>query len=83
MSLSGECVAADERNAGHHRPRHAGNDARFERKTAKNGKAYFILKASNGQAIGKSQMYASTASMEAGIESVKSNGPGGSVEDLS
>jgi len=55
--------------------KNAGDDARYERKESSNGKPYFNLKASNGQVIGKSEMYESTASMENGIESVKKNGP--------
>ncbi len=55
--------------------KNAGDDARYERKESSNGKPYFSLKASNGQVIGKSEMYESTASMENGIESVKKNGP--------
>lgn len=50
-------------------------EARFEVKTAKNGKPYFNLKASNGQVIGASQMYASEATMKAGIASVQKNAP--------
>ena len=50
-------------------------DERFEIKTAKNGKPYFNLKATNGQAIGASQMYASEATMKNGIASVKKNAP--------
>ena len=50
------------------------NDACFERKVAKNGKPYFNLKSTNGQVIGKSQMYASKAAMEKGIRSVRTNG---------
>ena len=49
------------------------NNAKFERKTAKNGKFYFNLKASNGQIIGSSQMYAGEAGMENGIKSVSEN----------
>lgn len=61
--------------------KNSADDARFERKTAKNGKAYFNLKASNGQVIGASQMYASNASMENGIKSVKNNAAGASIDD--
>ncbi|MBQ9400465.1 MAG: YegP family protein [Bacteroidales bacterium] len=48
---------------------------RFEVKEAKNGKPYFNLKASNGQVIGASQMYASERTMKAGIASVMKNAP--------
>lgn len=51
------------------------NDARYERKTAKDGSPFFNLKASNGQIIGTSEMYSSTSAMENGIKSVKENGP--------
>ena len=50
-------------------------EERFEIKTAKNGKPYFNLKASNGQVIGASQMYASERTMKQGIASVMKNAP--------
>ena len=56
------------------------NEKCIDRKVAKNGKPYFNLKATNGQVIGKSQMYASPASMEKGVRSVKNNG-GSRVDD--
>ena len=57
-------------------------DERFERKTAKDGSPYFNLKASNGQVIGKSEMYTSTSAMENGIASVKKNAPGAEVVEI-
>lgn len=62
--------------------KNSGDDNRFERKVAKNGKHYFSLKAGNGQVIGSSQMYASKDGMENGIASVKKNAAEGSVKDL-
>ncbi len=59
----------------------AGDDARYERKTAKNGQPFFTLTATNGQIIGKSEMYSSVAGMENGIQSVKKNAPVASIED--
>lgn len=50
-------------------------EERFEIKVAKNGKPYFNLKASNGQIIGGSQMYASERTMKQGIASVMKNAP--------
>jgi len=61
--------------------KNAGNSARFERKTAKDGSAYFVLKASNGEVIGKSEMYKSTKSMENGIASVGKNAPDAPIVD--
>ena len=55
-------------------------DARFERKKSSADEPYFVLKAANGQIIGKSEMYSSVASMENGIASVKTNAAA-AVED--
>ncbi|MEN0056494.1 MAG: YegP family protein [Mucilaginibacter sp.] len=55
--------------------KNAPQDARYDREESKNGKFYFNLKATNGQVIGKSQMYESATSRDNGIESVKKNAP--------
>lgn len=57
-------------------------DSHYERKTSTSGKNYFVLKAGNGEIIGKSEMYNSSSAMETGIASVKSNAPTATVEDL-
>ena len=59
----------------------AGDDTRYERKKAKNGQPFFVLTATNGQIIGKSEMYSSVSAMENGIQSVKQNGPVAAIED--
>ncbi|CAB3819797.1 hypothetical protein LMG3410_04531 [Achromobacter aegrifaciens] len=56
-------------------------DERYQRKTATNGSPYFSLSAANGQSIGRSEMYSSTAARDAGIASVKTNGPSTVVKD--
>ena len=61
--------------------KNAGNDARFERKTAKDGSAFFVLKAANGEPIGKSEMYKTKRSMESGIASVGKNAPDAQISD--
>ncbi len=43
----------------------------FEKKTASNGQFYFVLKAANGQVIGRSEMYSREAACDNGIDSVK------------
>ncbi|MDA3970310.1 MAG: YegP family protein [Desulfobulbaceae bacterium] len=58
------------------------SDDNYERKESKNSQPYFLLKALNQQIIGNSQMYSSAAAMEAGIASIKHNGPSTTVEDL-
>lgn len=60
--------------------KNAPDDGRYDRKTSANGKAYFNLKAGNGQVIGTSEMYESEAGRENGIESVKANAPDAAVE---
>jgi uncharacterized protein YegP (UPF0339 family) len=61
--------------------KNAAADANYERKTAKDGSPFFVLKASNGQTIGKSEMYSSASAMEGGITSVKANAPTATVKD--
>ena len=61
--------------------KNSANDARFERKKAKDGSPYFVLKAANGEPIGKSEMYRSASSMENGISSVARNAPDAAVVD--
>lgn len=62
--------------------KNAPDDNRYERKTAKDDSPYFVLTATNGQTIGKSEMYSAAAAMENGIASVKANAPGATVKDL-
>jgi uncharacterized protein YegP (UPF0339 family) len=57
------------------------DDTRYERKASSNGKPYFNLLAANGQVIGSSEMYESTASRDNGIASVKANAPDAAVID--
>lgn len=52
---------------------------RFEFKVAKDGSEYFIVKATNGQEIGRSQMYKSTSGCRNGMKSVASNAADASV----
>jgi len=56
-------------------------DSRFERRTAVNKKDYFVLKAGNGEIIGKSQLYSTKQGMENGIISVKENAPTAEIID--
>lgn len=60
----------------------APNDDRYEDKTSKNGKYYFVLKAANGEVIGKSEMYNSAASRDNGKAAVKRVAPTAPTEDL-
>ena len=62
--------------------KNCGDDARYEKKTAKNGKFHFNVKATNGQIIGSSQMYSAATGMNNGIESVKKNAPNAKVNEV-
>lgn len=55
--------------------------SRYDRRVAVNGKDYFVLKARNGEIIGKSQLYSSKSGMENGIVSVKTNAPTAEIVD--
>lgn len=56
-------------------------DGAFETKTASNGKHYFVLKATNGQVVGQSQMYKTESGCANGIKSVAKNAPDAAVEE--
>jgi len=62
--------------------KNAPDDKRYDRKKSSSGQDYFVLTATNGQTIGRSEMYSSAAAMENGIESVKKNAPGADTADL-
>jgi uncharacterized protein YegP (UPF0339 family) len=57
-------------------------DERYDRRESKKGEPYFVMLAANKQIIGQSEMYSSAAAMENGIKSVKTNGPGAGVSDV-
>ena len=54
---------------------HCAEDGMYERSRSSDGQYYFVLRASNGQTIGRSELYKAKASMEKGIASVKRNAP--------
>lgn len=58
-------------------------DQQYDRRTDTEGKSYFVLKAKNGEIIGRSESYSSTAATENGIQSVKANAPSAVIEDES
>ncbi|MDT8421732.1 MAG: YegP family protein [Desulfuromonadales bacterium] len=61
--------------------RNAVRDGAFETRTNSRGEPYFILKATNGQEIGRSEYYSGNSAMENGIESVKKNAPVAKIAD--
>ena len=60
--------------------KNAQNDARYQRKVAKDNSPFFVLVAANGEPIGRSEMYSSASAMESGIASVKANAPTATVK---
>lgn len=58
------------------------HDSRYDRRASSAGQPYFVLKAGNGEIIGKSEMYSSASARDNGIESVKTNGSTTTVDDL-
>lgn len=58
------------------------DDSKYERLKSSSDQDYFNLKASNGQVIGTSQMYASASGMENGIASVKTNAPDAPIVEV-
>jgi uncharacterized protein len=58
-------------------------DSRYDRKNPSAGQFYFLLKAANGETLGRSEMYTTSAAMETGIASVKTNAPSATIDDLS
>jgi uncharacterized protein len=61
--------------------KNSGDPKRYDRRKSSKGEPYFILKAGNGQEIGRSEMYSGDAAMENGIASVTKNGPDGELND--
>jgi uncharacterized protein len=61
--------------------KNSGDEKRYDRRESAKGDPYFILKAGNGQEIGRSEMYSGAAAMENGIASVTKNGPDGELVD--
>lgn len=57
-------------------------DERYDRLESKSGQPYFNLKAGNGEIIGTSEMYSSESARDNGIESVKTNGPSATTNDI-
>jgi len=63
--------------------KNAVREGAFEVKESSNGKYFFVLKATNGQIIGQSQMYASLHSAEQGCDSVLRHAPNAALQDES
>lgn len=58
-------------------------DRRFEKRTTKENRFYFNMKAANGQVVGVSETYNSQSAMNNGIASVKKHAPDAIIDDMS
>ena len=54
--------------------KNSGDENRYEVMQSKKGEPYFVLKAGNGEVIGKSEMYSSLSACKKGMRSVMKNG---------
>jgi uncharacterized protein YegP (UPF0339 family) len=61
--------------------KYSADEARYMRKTAKDGSHYFTLVAANGESVGRSEMYSTAQARDKGIESVRTNGPKSPTKD--
>jgi uncharacterized protein YegP (UPF0339 family) len=61
---------------------HASDSSNYESLEASDGKAYFNLKAKNGQVIGSSQMYKTVSGRDNGIQAVGNAADGAAVEEV-
>ena len=61
--------------------KNAAEESRFEKRVNSKNEPFFILKAGNGQEIGRSEYYSSESAMNNGIESVRKNAPDATVDD--
>lgn len=91
LASNGQAILASEQYQAHASAlngidsvrKNALRDGAFEVKESSNGKYHFVLKATNGQIIGQSQMYASLSSAEHGCESVRNHAPRAVLQDES
>ncbi|MCV2218843.1 MULTISPECIES: YegP family protein [unclassified Thauera] len=63
--------------------KNAGDDKRYELKTASDGRPYFNLKASNGQIVGTSPMFADAAACAAAVAATKAGAAEAPIDDKS
>ncbi len=82
LSSQGYVNKAGAKNGIESVKKNCGDDNCFERKVAKNGKHHFNLLSTNKQIVGSSQMYASKATMEGGISSVKRVAPQADIVEV-
>ena len=58
------------------------DEKRYEMKDSTNGQFYFVLKAGNGEPIGRSELYTTEAARKNGMESVKTNSVSDTIKEV-
>jgi uncharacterized protein len=81
LSSEGYTTTATRDNGIESVRKNATDNGKYDKQTSSNGKFYFNLKATNGQVIGKSQMYENESGRDNGIASVKLNAPDAGVAE--
>lgn len=61
--------------------RHAPDNRNYDKRSSTKDEPYFVLKAGNGEVIGISEMYSSTAARDNGINAVKRDAPVAPIDD--
>ena len=61
--------------------KNAARDDRYEMRSSRDGKPYFVLKAANQEVIGRSETYSSRSAMQNGMASVRRSGKRATVLD--
>jgi uncharacterized protein YegP (UPF0339 family) len=59
----------------------ARDKSNYEERKARDGQSYFVLKAGNGEIIGRSETYKSSSGRKHGIDSVKRNAGRAKIKD--
>lgn len=62
--------------------KNAGRGGAVEERQSRNGKHYFVLKATNGQVVGTSEQYNSQSSCTNGFKSVAKHAPAAKLSEL-
>ena len=71
----------DARNGVESVRRNSADEGRFQKLSSRRDEPYFTLTATNGQVIGQSEMYSSSAARDKGVASVRANAPQASLDD--
>lgn len=81
LTSQGYAARSGARNGIESVRKNASDPKRFEKKTARNGKFHFVLKAANSQVIGSSEIYETERACDNGIASVAKHAGSAKLSD--